>query len=54
MGGKEEAWEYRAAHRALWERDGALDWLRAAWGDVRKALRPYTAEPWTSRPPSRR
>jgi tetratricopeptide (TPR) repeat protein len=40
MGGKEEAWEYRAAHRALWERDDALDWLRAAWGDVRKALRP--------------
>ena len=40
MGGKDEAWEYRAAHRALWERDGALDWLRAAWGEVRKGLRP--------------
>ncbi len=40
VGGKEEAWEYRAAHRALWERDGALDWLRAAWGEVRKTLRP--------------
>ena len=25
MGGKEEAWDYRAAQRALWERDGALD-----------------------------
>ncbi len=40
MGGKEEAWEYRVAHRALWQRDGALDWLRAAWSEVRKALRP--------------
>lgn len=36
VGGKEEAWEYRAAHRALWEREGALDWLRAAWAGVRK------------------
>jgi hypothetical protein len=45
MGGKEEAGDYRAAHRALWERDGALDWLRAAWNEVRKGLRPYTGEP---------
>jgi hypothetical protein len=36
MGGKEEAWEYRVAHRALWERGGALDWLRAAWSAVRR------------------
>ena len=40
VGGKEEAWEYRAAQRALWQRDGSLDWLRAAWGEVRKGLRP--------------
>ena len=39
VGGKEEAWEYRATHRALWERDGALDWLRAAWSEVRRAAR---------------
>ena len=26
-------------------RDGALDWLRAAWNEVRKAHRPYTGEP---------
>jgi tetratricopeptide (TPR) repeat protein len=39
VGGKEEAWDYRAAHRALWERDGALDWLRAAWSEVRRAAR---------------
>jgi tetratricopeptide (TPR) repeat protein len=45
LGGKKEAWEYRAAHRALWERDGALDWLRAAWAEVRRGLRPYTGEP---------
>ena len=45
MGGKEEAWDYRAAQRALWERDGALDWLRAAWNEVRKAHRPYTGKP---------
>jgi len=35
-GGREEAWEYRAAHRELWQSAGALDWLRAAWSDVRK------------------
>ncbi len=40
MGGKQEAWEYREAHHALWQRDGALDWLRAAWSEVRKAPRP--------------
>jgi tetratricopeptide (TPR) repeat protein len=38
VGGKEEAWEYRAAHRALWEQDGALDWLGATWRDVGKAV----------------
>lgn len=36
VGGKDEAWEYRTAHRALWERDGALEWLRDAWRAIRK------------------
>lgn len=36
VGGRNEAWRYRSAHRELWERDGALDWLRAAWAEVRK------------------
>lgn len=31
IGGKDEAWLYRQEHRALWERDGALAWLREAW-----------------------
>ncbi len=39
VGGKEEAWEYRTAHRELWARDGALDWLGAAWRDLRKGMR---------------
>ena len=39
LGGKEEAWEYREAHRGLWERGGALDWLRAAWSAVGKGPR---------------
>ncbi len=38
VGGKEEAWEYRAAHRALWQQDGALDWLGVAWRDARKGI----------------
>ncbi|MBI2319882.1 MAG: SEC-C domain-containing protein [Betaproteobacteria bacterium] len=38
VGSKEEAWEYRAAHRSLWEQDDALDWLGAAWRDVRKTV----------------
>ncbi len=38
VGGKEEAWEYRAAHRALWEQAGALDWLGTAWRDIRKGM----------------
>lgn len=38
VGSKEEAWEYRTAHRALWEQDGALDWLGAAWRDIRKTV----------------
>jgi tetratricopeptide (TPR) repeat protein len=37
VGGKEEAWNYRAAHRSLWVRDGALEWLRGAWAALRKA-----------------
>ncbi len=32
--GKDEAWLYRVAHRPLWERDGALEWLRGAWWKV--------------------
>ncbi|MBI4203460.1 MAG: SEC-C domain-containing protein [Betaproteobacteria bacterium] len=36
VGGKDEAWEYRTAHRALWERDGALEWLRDVWRAIRK------------------
>lgn len=28
MGGPEEAWLYRQAHHALWQRFGALDWAR--------------------------
>lgn len=36
VGGKEEAWEYRAAHRALWQRDDALEWLRKGWRSVKK------------------
>jgi hypothetical protein len=39
VGGKAEAWEYRTLHRALWARNGALDWLAAAWRDMRKARR---------------
>jgi tetratricopeptide (TPR) repeat protein len=31
IGGKDEAWLYREAHRSLWEMGGALEWLRAAW-----------------------
>lgn len=31
LGGKDEAWLYRQECRALWERDGALAWLHAAW-----------------------
>lgn len=34
-GGKEEAWAYREAHRALWEQDDTLAWLRVAWSEVR-------------------
>jgi hypothetical protein len=30
LGGDEEAWLYRRDHYALWEREGALDWARAA------------------------
>jgi len=36
VGGKEEAWEYREAHRELWQTSGALDWLRAAWAEVKR------------------
>jgi hypothetical protein len=38
VGGKEEAWEYRSSHRALWEEGGALQWLDAAWRGIRKGL----------------
>ena len=30
IGGKQEAWIYRTAMRAEWERDGGLDWLKKA------------------------
>lgn len=30
MGGTQEAWLYRTSSLALWERDGAIDWLRKA------------------------
>lgn len=40
VGGKQEAWMYRRANRALWQQDGALDWLRKAWATVKKTLRP--------------
>lgn len=36
VGGKDEAWEYRRAHRVLWEQGGALEWLRDAWRAIRK------------------
>jgi tetratricopeptide (TPR) repeat protein len=36
VGSKEEAWEYRTAHRVLWEQGGALEWLRGAWRAIRK------------------
>lgn len=36
VGGKEEAWTYRAMHYELWRRNGALDWLRTAWRALRK------------------
>ena len=39
VGGKQEAWEYRRMHHALWQQNGALDWLREAWATVKKALR---------------
>ena len=39
VGGKQEAWMYRRANRALWQQDGAFDWLREAWATVRKTLR---------------
>lgn len=34
LGGKDEAWEYRAGHRTLWEQDGALEWLRTQWKKI--------------------
>lgn len=39
LGGKDEAWLYRIECRELWERDGALAWLREAW----KAARPRSS-----------
>lgn len=34
VGGKDEAWLYRGECRHLWERDGALEWFKAAWKTV--------------------
>ncbi len=34
--GKDEAWHYREAHLALWEQDGALEWLRQAGTSMRR------------------
>ena len=32
LGGEDEAWHYRQAWRGVWERCGALDWLRRVTG----------------------
>jgi hypothetical protein len=39
VGSREEAWEYRTAHRALWAQDDALDWLVATWREIRTGTR---------------
>jgi len=39
VGGKEEAWLYRRAHRALWERAGALPWARGIVVESRRPRR---------------
>lgn len=31
-GGEDEAWYYRQSWRGVWERTGALDWLRQVTG----------------------
>jgi tetratricopeptide (TPR) repeat protein len=36
IGGREEAWMYRTSARALWERDGALDWLDKSRRRIRR------------------
>ncbi|MGR9091546.1 MAG: YecA family protein, partial [Gammaproteobacteria bacterium] len=36
VGGKEEAWLYRTSARALWERDGALQWLEKTRRQIRR------------------
>ena len=35
VGGKDEAWQYRERHYALWQSGGSLDWLAAAWRSVK-------------------
>ena len=37
LGGKQEAWLYRASARALWEQDGALEWLAKARRKIRRS-----------------
>jgi hypothetical protein len=32
LGGEDEAWYYRQSWRGVWERSGALDWLRQETG----------------------
>jgi len=39
VGGKEEAWIYREAHRALWEDSGALTWARGVAVESRPGRR---------------
>ncbi|MBI2800752.1 MAG: hypothetical protein HYX63_10830 [Gammaproteobacteria bacterium] len=36
VGGKHEAWLYRMSARAVWERDGGLDWLNKTWPKSRR------------------
>jgi hypothetical protein len=36
IGGKVEAWAYRDSHLELWQRDGALEWLRTVWRAIQR------------------
>jgi tetratricopeptide (TPR) repeat protein len=39
IGGKDEAWLYRAAHHTLWEQSGALTWARGVSAHVKSPRR---------------
>jgi tetratricopeptide (TPR) repeat protein len=39
VGGKEEAWIYRVAHRKLWENNGALAWARGVDAESKSGRR---------------